>query len=42
MSNCVFFEAVTYFSCNNYKDRRQDILEYVLSNVYEQIELSRQ
>ena len=42
MCNCVFFEAVTYFSCNKYKDKEQDLLEYVLSNVYEQLELSRQ
>lgn len=42
MSNCVFFEAVTYFSCKKYKDHEQDLLEYVLSNVYEQLELSRQ
>lgn len=42
MSNCVFFEAVTYFSCKKYKDREQELLEYVLSNVYEQLELSRQ
>lgn len=42
MSNCVFFEAVTYYSCKKYKDREQDLLEYVLSNVYEQLELSRQ
>lgn len=42
MSNCVFFEAVTYFSCKKYKDKEQDMLEYVLSNVYEQLELSRQ
>ena len=42
MSNCVFFEAVTYFSCKKYKDREQNLLEYVLSNVYEQLELSRQ
>lgn len=42
MSNCVFFEAVTYFSLKKYKDKEQDLLEYVLSNVYEQLELSRQ
>lgn len=42
MSNCAFFEAVTYFSCKKYKDREQDLLEYVLTNVYEQLELSRQ
>lgn len=42
MSNCVFFEAVTYFSCKKYKDNEQGLLEYVLSNVYEQLELSRQ
>lgn len=42
MSNCAFFEAVTYFSCKKYKDNEQDLLEYVLSNVYEQLELSRQ
>ena len=42
MSNCVFFEAVTYFSCNKYNDNDEGLLEYVLSNVYEQLELSRQ
>ena len=42
MSNCVFFEAVTYFSCKKYKNNDQGLLEYVLSNVYEQLELSRQ
>lgn len=42
MSNCVFFEAVTYFNCKKYKDREQYLLEYVLRNVYEQLELSRQ
>ena len=42
MSNCVFFEAVTYVSCKKYKDNEQGLLEYVLSNVYEQLELSRQ
>lgn len=41
MSNCVFFEAVTYCSCKKYKDNDQGLLEYVLSNVYEQLELSR-
>lgn len=42
MSNCVFFEAVTYFSSKKYKGNDQSLLEYVLSNVYEQLELSRQ
>lgn len=42
MSNCVFFEAVTYFSCKKYNDNEQHLLEYVLTNVYEQLELSRQ